>query len=219
MKRKLLAGALVIILGAASCIKHEIIPPPRPKVELSCHFQGNINGDIELTQNVNGYFLDASKTYIIVGSDGRATYYANMLSADNLLAIQITLGSVLWNAQASQDPSLTTFNSFVDNNASPNLVSYSANAIQGFEVTYKDPSGIVWKSKENDPPQDVEFSNISHESDDTGDYSKFICEFSCNVYHQFLNGQINPFTGVAFTADTELSISIQDGVFKGWFKR
>lgn len=216
MKRKLFAGALLLALGVSSCIKHEIIPPPRPKVDLSCHFQGNINGDIELTQNVNGYFLDASKTYIIVGSDGRATYYANMLSAENLLAVQVTLGSVLWNAQASQDPSLSTFNSFVDNNLTP---SYSANAVSGFEVTYKDPGGIVWKSKEADPPQSVEFKNISHESDDTGDYSKFICEFSCNVYHQFLDGETNPFTGEEFLADTELSIPIQDAVFKGWFKR
>ena len=71
----------------AGCPKHEIIPAPTPKVELESHFIGIVNGtQIELTQNVDGYYLDATKTKLIQPSPtpSTATYYANMKSSNGL---------------------------------------------------------------------------------------------------------------------------------------
>jgi hypothetical protein len=81
-------------------------------------------------------------------------------------------------------------------------------AITGFEVTYTDNTSRVWLSKENNPvPQSVTFTNIKQQSDGSGDYSFFDCNFSCYVY------SLNPQTNLVD------SLPIQNGKYHGWFKR
>jgi hypothetical protein len=220
MKRKLIIGSMLLFVGISSCIKHEIIPAPKPKVTLDCNFRGFINGtDTELTKNVNGYYLEADKSkFIAPGNEpSKAVYFANMRSAETLKFIRISIGSILWDANVSANPTLTLFNQFMNSNLTPN---YSIDAAAGFEVMYRDAAGVVWKSKDTDPVQEVEFSNIKQESDETGDYSKFICSFSTVVYHTFLEGDPDPNDPEEIlTADIEYSFPINDAVFKGWFKR
>ena len=101
--------------------------------------------------------------------------------------------------------SIAAFNDFHANALSP---VYTTGAASGFEVTYRDGLGNVWVSQQGSPnPQVVLFSNIKQESDATGDYSKFQCNFSCYVYRQ------EPITLVWD------SLPIQNAIFKGWFKR
>lgn len=200
--------AFLFLLGSvflAGCPEHEIIPAPTPKVELSAHFTGKINGtDTELTQNVSGYFLEATKAKIILPSPqpSSAVYYADFKSEQSLVSIKIAMGSIQWDASLASDPTLTQFNNFFAAALTP---AYSAAAASGFEVVYRDGFGNVWKSDPASSPQDVIFTNVVQESDATGDYSKFTCSFNCTVYRT-----VGPDT---------FSLPIQNAVYSGWFKR
>jgi len=200
--------AFLFLFGSvflAGCPEHEIIPAPTPKVDLSAHFTGKINGtDTEITQNVEGYFLETTKAKIILPSPqpSSAVYYADFKSDQSLVSIKIALGSIQWDASLAGDPALTQFNDFFNATLTP---SYSTAAAAGFEVTYRDGFGNVWTSKQADPPQNVLFSNIVQESDNLGDYSKFTCSFDCTLYRT-----VGPDT---------FTLPIQNAVFKGWFER
>ncbi|WP_343637490.1 hypothetical protein [Fluviicola sp.] len=198
----------------AGCPKHEIIPAPTPKVELESSFIGLVNGSqLELTQNVDGYYLDATKTKFIQPSPtpSLATYYANMKSSNTLVSIRVSLGSIQFDGSANSDPSLSVFNNFFTTTTTP---VYTANAANGFEVVYRDGSGNVWTSDPASTPQDVIFTGIVQESDGSGDYSKFTCTFNCNVYRDV------PDTSTPNPSDSiTISLPIQNGVLKAWFKR
>ncbi len=199
---------LTLVLTLESCIEHEIIPAPVPMVDLSCNFIGTVNGSVlELTENVSGYSGSATKNLNILPAPAisSAAYNFQMTSTSVQTSVKVVLGSVLWDASTSNSPDLASFNEFHTINTSP---SYSTSGISGFEVTYKDASGINWTTKQNSVnPQSVTFTGILQESDTLGDYSKFTCNFNCYVYHQDVG-----------TLDWD-SLLIQDGVFKGWFVR
>lgn len=209
MKKGILFFGLVGLMTSA-CIKHEVIPPPTPTVDLEAHFIGDIQGTpLELTENVNGYSLESTQTKVLTPAPdlSSATYFAKMGSTTLIESIQIGHGSVMWNSSSSNVPSLEQFNNFHLNTLLP---QYSTTAITGFEVVYKDPQNRTWTSDENSVNvQNVEFlaDKSIQESDDEGDYAKFVCEFNCYVYHY----------------DTDLmqmdSLHITNAVFKGWFKR
>lgn len=201
-------------LFLAGCPKHEIIPAPTPKVELESSFIGIVNGSqLELTQNVDGYYLEATKTKYILPSPtpSKAAYYANMKSSNGLVSIRVGLGSISFDGSADSDPSLTVFNNFFSSTTAP---IYSAQAASGFEVVYRDGSGNVWTSDDTQPLQDVVFTGIVQESDGSGDYSKFTCTFNCNVYRD-----VPDLTTPVLTDSITLSLPIQNAVLKGWFKR
>jgi hypothetical protein len=190
----------------AGCPKHEIIPAPTPEADLQAHFEGLINGtDVELTQNVDGYFLLTEKSKQINPSPtpSTAVYHAEFKSEQTLVSVRISLGNIIWDGSISDDPTLNLFNTFFTSTLTP---SYVLAADNGFEVTYRDGLGNVWKS---DPasaaPQNVVFSNVIQESDIAGDYSKFRCTFNCTVYRT-----VGPDT---------FSLLIEDAVYDGWFQR
>lgn len=199
----------------AGCPKHEIIPAPTPKVELEASFIGIVNGSqLELTKNVDGYYLDASSFKYIAPSPtpSKAIYTANMASSNGLVSIRVGLGSISFDGSASSDPSLSVFNSFFTSTTTP---VYSLGAVNGFEVVYRDGSGRVWTSDPAQSGQDVVFTGIVQESDAAGDYSKFTCTFNCNVYRKEpdLSTPNDPNDSITHT------LPIQNGVLKGWFKR
>lgn len=209
MKKGILFLGLTGLIASA-CIKHEVIPAPTPKVDLEAHFLGDIQGTpLELTENVNGYSLETTQTKVINPAPdlSSATYFANMRSNSIPEYIQIGFGSVWWNSSIASVPSLTQFNTF---HSTTFLPQYSTEATSGFEVVYKDPQNRTWVSDENSVNiQNVEFlaDNSIQESDDEGDYAKFVCEFDCYVY------DYNE------TEDQMDSLHITNASFKGWFKR
>lgn len=187
-----------------SCIEHEVIPPPVPMADLSAHFYGVINGaEIELTENVLGYYNESTKAKIILPPPqfSSAVYYSEMHSAQVATSIKIGLGSVSWDASLAMDPSLNAFNGFFQTNMTP---LYSNSGATGFEVTYRDGFGVEWVSDEASVNiQNVEFTGIVQESDSTGDYSSFVCNFDCYAYN----------------FNHTDSVKIENAVYQGWFKR
>ncbi len=208
MKKTILLLALGSFLFTG-CPKHEIIPAPVPHVELYSEFTGTINGtNVELTQNVNGYYLEALKTKIIVPSPtpSSAIYSSELKSSQSLVSIKLNLGSVYFDAAASNgDPTVEVWNSFFTSNDYPNNPSYAAGGADGFEVVYRDGTGAIWTSDPAGSGQDVVFTDVVQESDATGDYSKFTCTFNCT-----LSRTVGPDT---------FYLPIEDGVFIGYFKR
>lgn len=210
----------VFILGIStlilsSCIEHEVIPPPEPKVELYAHFIGDINGaPVELTENVLGYYLECTTAkYILPPPDAStAVYYSEMTSDQVQTSVKIGMGSVAWDANVSAEPTLTSFNAFFQTNLLP---SYSDDALTGFEFTYTDGTGRVWKSSETSVNvQDVEFTGVVQESDNSGDYSKYVCNFNCFVY------SLNPDSLAQNPPVVHLdSIPITNATYQGWFER
>ena len=214
MKRTILLLALGSFL-LTGCPKHEIIPAPVPHVTLTSKFIGTINGTaVELTQDVDGYYLDATKTKVIMPSPtpSYAIYSADMKSAQSLVSIKVSLGSVTFDGGVSQDPAVEVWNAFFQANASPSNPLYSAGALNGFEVVYRDGTGAVWTS---DPTStNVSFTNIVQESDATGDYSKFVCTFDCIV------SRVVPDTSTPNPNDTiTLTLPITGATFTAYFKR
>lgn len=199
----------------SGCIKHEVIPAPQPEVDLYAHFVGTINAtDFEFTENVLGYANTSEKTKVIVPppSFSEAVYFSQMASAEVAPSIKIGLGSVLWDAAQESDPTLSLFNNFFQVNDNPN---YSDNGTAGFEVTYRDQTNRVWKSSQMSVnQQNVQFTGVRQESDATGDYSLFICNFDCYVY------SLHPDSLLLVPPVAHLdSIKIENATYQGWFKR
>ena len=211
-------GVLIIGISSfvlSSCIEHEVIPPPEPKVDLYAHFYGEINGaPVELTENVLGYYNDCTTAKYILPppQPSSAVYFAEMRSAQVATAVKVGMGSIGWDANVGAEPTLSSFNAFFQTNLFPN---YSDDGLGGFEFTYTDGTGRVWSSSETSVnPQDVEFTGVVQESDNSGDYSKFICNFECYVY------SLNPDSLAQNPPVVHLdSIRIQNATYEGWFQR
>ena len=195
-------------LALTSCIEHEVIPAPTPTVDLKCSFDGVVNGtDVHLMQFIDGYDCTPTKAKYLLPAPqwSTAVYYSEISSAASPVSFKIGMGSVAWDASTTSDPTLALFNDFFTSNLTPN---FSNVAVSGIEVSYRDAAGRTWVSHDNSVnAQNASFTGISQESDETGDYSKFTCNFNCYVYYQ------DPGT---LLWD---SIQIQNAAFKGWFKR
>lgn len=202
---------LTAVFCISSCIEHEVIPAPTSSVKLDCNFTGIINNtDVQLTKNVNGYYCYQSKAKLLLPPPqlSSATYYAAMVSEQTPVMVQVGMGSVLWDQSTTTDPTLSIFNNFFLTNLSP---SYSNLGAAGFEVTYRDVNGTIWKSDALSPnTQNVAFSQVKQASDALGDYSKFVCDFNCYVYHLDTTDPANPVLQ---------SLKFENAKFQGWFKR
>tara|TARA_B110000285_G_scaffold160854_1_gene179665 strand:- start:871 stop:1539 length:669 start_codon:yes stop_codon:yes gene_type:complete len=220
-KKRLLTLGLMGTLLVASCIKHEVIPAPEPRVDLDAHFEGLIGGSfIEYTENVDGYYGLSELATQSAGGVSNAQYSFSMISPSELPSIKISMGSLIWNdASGATIPALSLFNSFFKANDAP---AYSNLAALGFEVTFRDASGLDWKSDELSPTQNIYIDPLSilQESDSKGDFSKFNMTFDCPVYHVYSVIDISvPPTTPSTMRDSIATLQIDQAAYKGWFQR
>lgn len=189
-----------------SCTEHEVIPPPEVVVELNCSFKATIEGvDYELTQEVDGYFCEPAQAKEILPNPqpSTITYYSALKSDVQMDYLQVGIGKLTFNADANIDPTIEQFSSFFNSNSDP---QYSIDAENGVEIVFRDASGDVWKSyQDSEEPQNFSFISLNQESDEEGDYMKFVATFSLEMYDDL-------------EAPTD-TLLIEDGVFEGYFKR
>jgi hypothetical protein len=194
------------LLAFNSCIEHEVIPPPKPVVELECAFSATINGSAYiLIEDVGGMYCESTKSKEINPSPqaSTATYNAIKKSDIQLDYINVSLGKLSYNADVEADPTLEQFSTFFNANLNPN---FSAGAIDGVEVVFRDAAGDVWLSNAaSTNPQNFTFTSLVQESDDDNDYMKFNATFTCYLY----NNIVSP-------SD---SILVENAVFQSHFKR
>ncbi|MDX1651022.1 MAG: hypothetical protein R3277_00910 [Brumimicrobium sp.] len=201
--------SLIVLSGIFllfSCVEHEVIPPPKPEVDLSCSFSALLEGNqYELIQDVNGYYCNATQAKEILPTPqpSKITYYSEIKSDTQLDFVQIGIGKLAFNADNSIDPSVEQFSAFFNSNTNP---AFSAGAVAGVEIVFRDGSGNIWMTKEDSgEPQSFTFSSLVQESDEEGDYMKFTANFSASLYDDL-------------TQPTD-TIVIENAVFKGYFKR
>lgn len=197
-----------------SCNKREIIPAPEPKVELKNHFFGKVQGSpVELTQNVNG-FKGSSGVDLVINASAldSAVYHSVFSSTSSMQSISIGHGSLIFDWEATQKPSMSIFESFFLPLVNQQL-PYASNGLTGFSVKYTDGSGRVWKSNNNGSyiNENASYSTMSMGSDSSGDYAKFRLGFDTYVYRTYLD----PVTSTNVTD----SILITDAVYTGWYRR
>lgn len=195
-----------IFILASSCVEHEVIPAPKPQVELNASFTAQLEGaNYELIQDVNGYYCDATQAKEILPTPqpSTVTYYSAIRSDSQLDFIQIGIGKLSFNADNSIDPSLEQFTSFFNSNTAP---TYSFEAEAGVEIIFRDGQGNVWKSMEGTgEPQDFQFTSLVQESDEDGDYMKFTALFNVSLFDDI-------------TAPTD-TIVFENALFEGYFKK
>jgi len=194
------------------CVKHEIIPAPEHEVELAYSFKGVIDNDtIEMTSEFSNYRCNPTQEKNLVTPPllSSAIYYSEISSDLVFRKIKIGLGQIQWNKSAGDDPGLEAYNAFFSSTSNM-FPLYKDNLSSGFKVTYTDENNIVYESSENSSEyKDVKFTNISQDSDASGDYSKFSCTLNCYVY--YVSGN-TPENG-------RDSLKIQMGKIKGYFKK
>lgn len=196
--------SLLIILNA--CIEHEVIPPPRPVVDLECSFNATIDGaNYNLIQNKDGLFCDPTKAKEILPQPqpSSSIYYASIRSNTAMDFIQLGIGKIFFNADVSTDPSKEQFESFLNSNLNP---EFRTEANGGVEIMFRDPSGNLWYSNpDSEDSKSFAFTLMEIESDDNGDYAKFTASFTCTLYRE--------------VEDTVASLRIENATYKGYFKR
>jgi len=198
---------LTILAGIAllsSCIEHEVIPKPKKTVELNCSLNSTFQGSsYELIQDVNGYYCNPTQAKEILPTPqlSKIIYYSSIRSDEKLDFMQIGIGKLNFNADNSITPSLEQFTTFF--NANPD---YKADADGGVEIVFRDGQGDVWKSMEGTgEPQSFEFTSIVQDSDEEGDYLKFVATFSASLFDDL-------------TTPTD-TIVFANARFEGYFKR
>jgi len=205
MKMKHLLFVLFGGIFLASCIEHEVIPPPRVTVDLDCSFTATLEGaDYNLVAGVGGFYCDATRAKEILPNPQPSTakYYAAIRSDEQFDFIQVKMGSVLFDAEVGSDPTLEEFTQFFEQTTNP---EFKTDANEGVEIVFRNGDGGVFFSKEADPtPQMFSITSVSQESDEEGDYLKFTANFSCNLY----DDPANP-------GDT---VTIENGVYIGYFQ-
>lgn len=216
---KLFLGFVAIVfLGFMmnSCIKHEVIPPPIATVDLNASFEAVINGtDVEWTQNVEGYKANAntSASYLPSPQLSQKIFESEISSIYSDQSINLTFGSLTWDVASNIEPTLSMFNNFHSYNSDAPIAFKNYSSVStllsmlGVEVEYIDNNDDSWISRESDPGQFAMFTVLDQDSDNTGDYSLFLCEFSCKVW------RINPQTQL------DESIIINNAKYTAWFKR
>ena len=216
---KLILGFIAtVFLGFMmnSCIKHEVIPAPIATVDLNASFESVINGtDVEWTQNVEGYKATANTYAVYLPSPQlcRKIFQSEISSIYSEQSIKLTFGSLTWDVASNIEPTISMFNNYHSYNSDSPIVfkNYSSlstlPSMLGVEVEYIDNNGVSWISRESDINQFAKFTILDQDSDNTGDYSLFLCEFSCKVW------RINPQTLL------DESIIINNAKYTAWFKR
>lgn len=219
MKLKAFLSLSIAALMIFSCIKHEIIPAPTPKVELESKFTGTIGGNpVEFNEGVNGYTCSVPNETNLLSPPAQSSeiFCSEIGSLTEIPSVKIRLGKISWTGASQTDLPLATFNSFFTQTSNI-LPQYKDDCANGINIVYTDGSGTIYTSREannsyttgNILKQDAKFTNISQESDDTGDYSKYVCTFNCYVYY---SSGPSPAPGLD-------SLRIQNAQFTGWFRK
>lgn len=208
----------------SSCVKHEIIPAPEPRVDLKAHFQGNISGTYtEFTENIDGFAMEAGRDKQ-VNSTGfsKAIYNSKIFSPQKNVSLTLLIGELQWDGSMSDDPNVIAFKKLFVNYPIPKF-NIGANAIVNdssstFDIRYKDVNGNIWKADPNYTNK-VEFTYLSQESDKTGDYMKYIAKIDARMYRDWYEYVYSDLGVITDSTLQHAEWLLTEGILRGWFKR
>jgi hypothetical protein len=209
MKLYVFVILLLFLSSITSCIKHEVVPAPEPHVKLQAAFLGEINGtEFSFNENLDGYAGSSivSQSFQVPPPDSSFNIYSFLLSSSvSSRSIQLNMGNVKWSSAITDAPTLERFNAYFNQNLT---LPFQLMGNGGVEIIYTDNNGLKWTSKPADGyPKNIMFNVKEQSSDASGDYSKFTCQFNCQLYYM---------DSVNMDEDT---LIVTDAKLQGWFKR
>jgi hypothetical protein len=176
---------LILISGGVlfSCIKHEVIPPPLPQVDLSASFVADTNGvQIGYVKGVNGFYVQATNYREILSSPqpSNIKYFSAIQSTNLTDMFKVSIGRDLWDAANGPFPPVSQFKVFFE---SMTNVAFSDDADAGVVLEWRDSNNQLWKTSQSSAnPQSFVFTSRVQESDEEGDYVRFTAIFSATFY-------------------------------------
>lgn len=197
---------VLVLLGGFSlfsCIKHEVIPPPLPKVDLTASFSADTNGtQITYIKGLSGFDIKATnyREILTPPQQSNITYFSSIESINLVEYFKVSIGRDFWNATSGAFPPVAQFRVYFE---SMLAIAFSNNASTGVSLEWRDANNQLWKSKEDSPfLQSFAFASVSQETDESGDYLKFIAVF----------------TATLFSPDESQTRTLNNGVFTAYFK-
>lgn len=197
---------LVILISGVfmfSCIKHVVIPPPLPQVDLSASFVADTNGvQIAYVTDVNGFFVQATNYREILSSPqpSNIKYFSTMQSSNLTDLFKVSIGRDFWDASTGPFPPVNQFRVYFE---SMMAVPFSDNADEGVVLEWRDSNNQLWKTSQDSPlPQYFEFTSVVQESDEEGDYVRFTMIFTATFY----------------SPDMSQTRTLTNGQYVGYFK-
>lgn len=197
---------ILVLLGGFSlfsCIKHVVIPPPLPMVELNASFLADTNGvQLSYIKGLNGFDIKATnyREILTPPQASNIKYFCSMESTSLVEYFKVSIGRDYWNAQSGPFPAVNQFKVFFE---SLTNVPFSDDANAGVVLEWRDANNQVWKTKADSAfPQSFNFVSVSQESDENGDYLKFNAVFTATFY----------------SPDESQTRTLNNGVFIGYFQ-
>jgi len=197
---------ILVLLGGFSlfsCIKHEIIPPPLPKVDLTASFSADTNGtQINYIKGLNGFDIKATnyREILTPPQQSNIKYFSSMESTNLVEFFKVSIGRDFWSASNGAFPPVAQFRVYFESMLS---VAFSDDATTGVRLEWRDQNNQLWRSKEDSPfPQSFSFVSVSQETDETGDYLKFTAVF----------------TATLFSLDESETRTLNNGIFTAYFQ-
>jgi hypothetical protein len=197
----LFVGGLLLI--STSCNnQHEVVPPPLKQADLECSCNATIDGAVYEYSDTCTY--DNEKT-INTSSASKGIYTAKVLDAQLSQGVEVSLRTLEWLDDGSNNPTIEEWKSFFETNTNPNYYVDDALSPNGVVVKWTDPNGVVWHSDTTLVCGGIDFifTEFTHDSDQTGNYMKFKAIFNCPL----------------LKADLSDTICLENGVIKTSFKR
>ena len=196
---------VLILLGGAtlfSCIKHEVIPPPLPQVELNASFVADTNGtQISYIKGLNGFDIKATNYREILTPplQSNIKYFSSIESINLVEYFKVSIGRNFWNASSGAFPPVAQFRVYFESMLS---IAFSDDATTGVYLEWRDANNQLWTSKEDSVlPQSFSLVAVSQESDESGDYLKFTAVFTATLY----------------SPDESQTRTLNNGVFTAYF--
>ena len=183
MKLKFFFLAIATTGALASCVKHEVIPPPKPKVDLSSSFSVDTSSvKITYVKDVDGFLIEPTNFRQLQSTPQLSSivYFNTIRSSVFSDLFKVSIGRAYWDAGNGPFPSVELFRIFFENTINP---AFSDNGIDGVMLEWRDRNNVLWRSREASlQSQSFVFTSVVQESDEEGDYVKFSAEFSCYMY-------------------------------------
>jgi hypothetical protein len=196
---------LFLLGGLFSCIKHEVIPPPLPQVDLNGTFRADTNGaQFGYSSGVNGFFVQATNYREILSSPqpSNIKYFSAIQSSAANDMFKVSIGRDFWDAATGAFPSVNQFKTYFETRRNVSL-QFSDDANNGVMLEWRDANNQIWRTSASSPlPQSFMFTSIVQESDEMGDYVKFTASFSATFY----------------SADMSQQRTLTNGSYSGFFK-
>jgi hypothetical protein len=198
---------MFLLLGTAlfSCIKHEVIPPPLPQVDLQASFSADTNGtQIAYVLDVNGFVVESTNFKEINTSPqpSNITYFSTIRSTNLQDLFKVSLGRASWDVADGISPPVNQFRIFFESKVGVNL-DFSEEGVDGVELQWRDSNNQLWTTDPDSPTsQFFTLTSVSQESDEDGDYLLFTAIFTATFY----------------SPDGSQSKRLENGVFTSYFQ-